>query len=168
MYETLRLYGLVIIIPRYTNTAHPTVKINEKEYTIPPKTYVSLNSMALHSMPRYWGSDSLVWRPDRWIIPSHDENGLEHEDFFRPTPGSYVPWAHGPRICPGKKFSQVEFVAVVACLLRRHRIEPILLDGESHAKASERILKVVQDSDLEIMLKIKRPENVKLKWAGKT
>jgi len=168
MYETLRLYGPVVFIPRYTNAAHPTIKINKKEYLIPPKTHVCLNSMALHSMPRYWGSDSLVWRPDRWIIPSHDENGLRHEDFFQPTPGSYVPWAYGPRICPGKKFSQVEFVAVVACLLRHHRVEPILLDGESHAKASERILKVVEDAGIEMMLKMKRPEHVKLKWAVKT
>ena len=168
MYETLRLYGPVVVIPKYTNAAHPTLKINEKEYTIPPKTYVLLNSMALHSMPRHWGSDSLVWRPDRWIIPSQDENGLKYEDFFQPTPGSFVPWAHGPRICPGKKFSQVEFVAVVARLLRRHRVEPILLEGESHAEASERILKVVQDSDLVVILKMKRPENLKLKWTVKT
>jgi cytochrome P450 len=167
MYETLRLYGPVVIIPKYTSAAHQTIKINEKEYTIPPKTYVILNLMALHSMPRHWGSDSLVWRPDRWIIPSQDENGLKYEDFFQPTPGSYVPWAHGPRICPGKKFSQVEFVAVVSCLLRRHRVEPKLLEGESHAQASERILKVVQDSDLVVMLKMKHPENVKLKWTVK-
>jgi cytochrome P450 len=167
MYETLRLYGPVVFVPKYTNAGHPRVKINEKEYTIPPKTYVFLNLTALHSMPRHWGSDSLVWRPDRWIIPSYNENGLEHEDFFQPTPGSYVPWAYGPRICPGKKFSQVEFVAVVACLLGCHRVAPILLDGESHAKASERILRVIQDSDLEMMLKMKRPENVKLKWTVK-
>jgi cytochrome P450 len=168
MYETLRLYGPVFFIPKYTNAGHPTIKINEREYMIPPKTYVVLNSMALHSMPRHWGSDSLVWRPDRWIIPSQDENGLKCEDFFQPTPGSYVPWAHGPRICPGKKFSQVEFVAVVACLLRCHRVELVLLEGESHAKASERILKVVQDSDLELTLKMNRPENIKLKWTVKT
>ena len=42
MYETLRLYGPVIFIPKYTNAAAQTVVINEKEYTIPPKTYVSL------------------------------------------------------------------------------------------------------------------------------
>ena len=59
-------------------------------------------------------------------------------------------------------------MAVVVWLLRRHRVEPILLDGESHAKASERTPKVVQDSDLEVVLKINCPENVKLKWAVKT
>jgi cytochrome P450 len=167
MYETLRLYGPVIFIPKYTNTAPQTLTIDNKEYTIPPKTYVSINSMALHSMPRYWGSDSMVWRPDRWITTLQDSKGLKSEEHLQPTPGSYVPWAHGPRICPGKKFSQVEFTAVIACLLRRHRVEPVLLGEESRPKASERILKVVEDSDLEVTLKMKHPEKVKLRWTEK-
>jgi hypothetical protein len=53
-------------------------------------------------------------------------------------------------------------------LLRCHRVEPILLEGESHAKASERILKVVQDSGLELTLRMKHPEDLKLKWTVKT
>lgn len=117
MYETLRLYGPVVFIPKYTNDSSQDLIVNGKEYTIPSKTYVSINSMALHSMPRYWGPDSMVWRPGRWIITVQGEGGLKAEEFFQPVPGSFVPWAHGPRICPGKKFSQVEFVAVISCLL---------------------------------------------------
>ena len=164
MYETLRLYGPVLFIPKYTNDASQTVVINENEYTIPAKTYVFINSMAMHSMPRYWGPDSMVWRPNRWITSAQGTEGLESEEFFQPLPGSYVPWAHGPRVCPGKKFSQVEFTAVIACLLRRHRVEPVRLDGESRANAAERILRTVEDSDLEVTLKMKHPERIKLKW----
>jgi cytochrome P450 len=168
MYETLRLYGPVIFIPKYTNDASQILTINGKEHTIPPRTYVSVNTMAIHSMPRHWESDSMVWRSNRWITRSADANGLRDEEFFQPTAGSYVSWAHGPRICPGKKFSQVEFVAVISCLLRRHRVEPVLLEGESYADASERILELVEDSELEVTLKMKHPEKVKLKWAAKT
>ena len=164
MYETLRLYGPVLFIPKYTNGASQTVVINEKEHTIPPHTYVFINSMATHSMPRYWGSDSMVWRPSRWITSAEGAGGLGSEELFQPLPGSYLPWAHGPRVCPGKKFSQVEFTAVIACLLRRHRVEPVRLEGESRAKAAERILKNVDDSDLEVTLKMKHPERVKLLW----
>lgn len=115
-------------------------------------------------MPRYWGSDSLVWRPNRWIIRSSDAKGLEGEEFLQPTPGSYVPWANGPRICPGKKFSQVEFVAVISCLLGRHHVEPVLLEGESQEEALKRILKLVEDSDVEVTLKMNHPDRVKLRW----
>jgi cytochrome P450 len=167
MYETLRLYGPVTFIPKKTNDAAQTVVINEKEYTIPPKTYVFINLMALHSMPRYWGSDSLVWRPDRWITSSQDSNGLTTEELFQPPLGSYMAWSHGPRVCPGKKFSQVEFVAVISCLLRRHRVEPVRLEGESVAQASKRITKIVDDSDLVVALKMKHPERVKLRWTKK-
>lgn len=134
MYETLQLYSPVFFIPRYTNNTTQSLAINGREYTIPVKTYVSVNSIALHTMPRYWGSDSMVWRPNRWIPCSQDAKGREDEKFLQPTPGSYVPWANGPRICPGKKFSQVEFVAVISCLLRRYRVEPVLLQGESPQK----------------------------------
>lgn len=103
IYETLRLYSPVFFIPRYTNNVAQSLDINGREYTIPAKTYVSVNSIALHTMPRYWRSDSLVWRPNRWIIRSSDAKGLEGEEFLQPPPGSYVPWANGPRICPGKK-----------------------------------------------------------------
>jgi cytochrome P450 len=91
IYETLRLYGPVFFIPKYTNNASQNLTINGQECTIPPKTYVYANSMALHSMPRYWGPDSMVWRPDRWITRPQEARGLMDEEFLEPTLGSYVP-----------------------------------------------------------------------------
>jgi hypothetical protein len=41
-------------------------------------------------------------------------------------------------------------------------VEPVLRKGESYAMASERVLKLVEDSDIEVTLKIKHPEKVKL------
>src|SRR4051812_26380657 len=58
MYETLRLYGPVIFIPMYTNAAHQRIKSMRTSTRSLPKTYVFLNSIGLHSMPRYWDSDS--------------------------------------------------------------------------------------------------------------
>jgi cytochrome P450 len=75
-----------------------------------------------------------VWRPDSWI--TREESS---ETLFPPVEGSYVPWAAGPRVCPGKKFSQVEFVAVISSLLRDHRVRPVLMKGESEKNASERL-----------------------------
>lgn len=61
MYETLRLYGPMIIIPRYTNTAHPTVKINEKEYTI--VCLPQFNGSSLHATVLGIRLPSMATRP---------------------------------------------------------------------------------------------------------
>lgn len=66
---------------------------------------VAIDVTALNTLPEYWGSDSLVWRPDRWI-----ETDSGSEQLYQPPPGVFLAWASGPRVCPGKKFAQVEFV----------------------------------------------------------
>lgn len=81
-----------------------------------------------------------------------------------PTKGSYIPWADGPRICPGKKFSMVEFVAVVSVLLWRHRIEIVGDDGESKEQASKRVNGVVEDSCMKMTLCIRHPEGVRFRF----
>ena len=156
MYETLRLYGPVIFIPKYTNESPQRLVLSGKECTIPAHTYVYIDSIALHTMPQHWGSDSLVWRPQRWINAQ--------DEMHQPAPGTFVPWAAGPRVCPGKKFSQVEFVAVIACLLRRHRVEPVAERGETPAEANKRTLRLVEDSELEVTMKMKEPKRIRLRW----
>jgi cytochrome P450 len=82
--------------------------------------------------------------------------------------GSYVPWAAGPRVCPGKKFSQVEFVAVLSSVLKGHRVRPVLVKGESDKDASERLLRVIRDSYFEIAIKMKHPEELTVRWEKRT
>lgn len=155
----MRLYGPVFFIPKYTNDVAQKLAIRGTDHTIPPKTYVYIDSMALHTTPEYWGSDSLDWKPERWISLKDGE-----EAFLEPKAGVFVPWSSGPRICPGKKFSQVEFTAVIACLFRRHCVQPVLEAGETSAEASQRVLHVVEDSGLEVTLRMKHPELIKLRW----
>ena len=56
-------------------------------------------------------------------------------------------------MCPGKKFAQVGFVAVIASLLKDHRVRPALIYGESQTETHERILKVVEDSNMELAVR---------------
>jgi cytochrome P450 len=161
-YETLRLYAPLNGIPRYTGELNQALRINDKDYNIPPKTGVFVNNAAMQCKQEYWGSDALIWRPDRWI-----KKEKASETFFHPLEGSYVPWAHGPRVCPGKKFSQVEFVAVISYLLKGHRVRPVLLSGESEKDALERILRVVKDSYMEIAIKMKHPKRLRVRWEKK-
>ncbi|KIW22481.1 uncharacterized protein PV07_12365 [Cladophialophora immunda] len=173
MYETVRLYGPVVMMPRYTGDAAQRLSIRDKEHVIPPNTSVTLNFAALHSHPDYWGPDSTTFRPDRWIEPSEGEKRADGGDsesssLLQPVPGSFVPWNAGPRICPGKKFSQVEFTRVIFSLFASgSRVELVPEPGESEQATKARILQVVNESRVEVTLKMVDAERVKLRWIRK-
>lgn len=131
--------------------------------------------MALHTHPRYWGPDSLVWRPSRWIqqsskpspaLTQHDlTNRLSHEQLLTPEKGTFIAWSEGARNCPGKKFAQVEFVATVATLFRQHRVQPVVkAGGETLDQAREKVLNVVKDSNVELLLQMRDPHSVAVSW----
>lgn len=101
------------------------------------------NHVAVHTHPRYWGSDCLKWRPSRWIQskPSIDSTNIETLDdecLVTPQKGSFIAWSEGVRNCPGKKFSQVEFVASIAALFRDWRVDPVPEPSESLEMARKR------------------------------
>lgn len=163
MLETLRLYPPATAIPKYTNTTAQPLVIDGKQHLIPPHTFVNLNVMALHTLPKYWGPNSLDWLPDRWVRSS----SAAMEETITVPPGgkgTYVPWSEGARVCPGKKFAQVEFVATLARLFCGRRVRPRLLEGESEREARERVQRVVGDSGVVITLKMRRARDVELVW----
>ena len=160
------MYGSVISIPRSTGFHSETLVLHQNDYIIPPKTTVSINLQALHTDPRTWGPNALTWHPKRWIFdPTGD---LNNEYMMEPTKGTYAPWADGPRVCPGRKVAQVEFVAVMATLFRSHRVSPVLLKGETAERSRGRLIDMVNDSALlSITLQMKHPKKVSLLWTRK-
>lgn len=122
--------------------------------------------MAVHAHPRYWGADAPSWRPARWIVsdPTGSKVGLDAESIFVPAQGTYFPWSDGQRSCPGKKFAQVEFVAVIANLFRGHRVLPERRAGESEAQARRRVIEAVNDSTVKMLLQMKNPASVAVRW----
>ncbi|KAL8637803.1 MAG: hypothetical protein Q9228_004965, partial [Teloschistes exilis] len=117
--ETVRLYNPLLNVPKYT-AAHPqTLRVNDRTLRIPPDTIVAPHMNALHTHPRYWGDDSLQWRPSRWIIsstpsfsnppsssttpnnPNHSTptqnlaQTLPTERLLAPRKGTYIPWSDG-------------------------------------------------------------------------
>ena len=102
----------------------------------------------------------MVWRPGRWLD--------EKEELLQPPPGMFNPWTAGPRVCPGKKFAQVEFVAVIARLLQKGRVKPKLEAGEKQEEAFQRVMDVIADSTLDVTLHMVHPEKVRLVWQDAT
>ena len=101
----------------------------------------------------------MEWKPKRWITidPKTGKESLASP----PAGATYMPWSAGPRICPGKKFSQVEFVAVISTLLRSCRIEPWAIEGKMKSvdEAKKALMEVVYDSETRVTPRIKNPQN---------
>ncbi|KPI44958.1 Secologanin synthase [Cyphellophora attinorum] len=158
MHETLRVYAPLNAIPKHTNSTYQDLHLStEATHTIPPNTAVWVNNAAVQMDEAHWGSDVLEWRPDRWLDKSTG-------DIIQPANKEFLAWSAGPRVCPGKKFSQVEFVATLACLFHKHRVAAEVRKGETGTEARKRLLEVLRDSDMRLAMRINRPEKVRLKW----
>ncbi|TEY42791.1 hypothetical protein BOTCAL_0380g00120 [Botryotinia calthae] len=144
--ETLRQFPPIMALPKWSNDNPQVLKVEDRTIVIPPRTEVMPSILGLQMHPKYW-NDPLVWNPSRWV---------ESSTFF--------PWSDGPQNCPGQKFSQVEFVAVLAVLLRDHKVSVVQNDDESPQKARERALAVTQDCNMELLLRMRDADQVRLIW----
>ncbi|PSK46371.1 hypothetical protein B9Z65_5339 [Elsinoe australis] len=88
--------------------------------------------------------DLLQFKPERWLLdgkasklaPGAANQGGESDDdiggpqssdtsaaLFRPAKGAYLPFSEGYRACLGRRFAQVEVLAVLAVLFREYSVE---------------------------------------------
>ncbi|KAF2086797.1 cytochrome P450 [Saccharata proteae CBS 121410] len=164
MYETLRLYGPVIYIPRKTQNS-PTLKLSSApggEVQLPDDTYVTVNAHAIHTEPGFWtepGRPALEFWPQRWI---EAKNHIDDQIFIHREAGTWLGWSMGPRTCPGMKFSQasspiVEFVAALSTLFAKHRVSPVV--------KPDKLREALAGSGIQgVTLCIKKKEDVVVKW----
>ncbi|KAF7929751.1 hypothetical protein EAE99_004655 [Botrytis elliptica] len=167
MLETLRLYHPLVTFTKSTGNFPRTVTCGSKELNLPPNTMILPNLLGIQAHPRYWGPGRLLWPPSRWIISSSNQNGELTEELWTPPKGSYMPWSEGPRGCPRKKFGQVEFVAAMAGLFHRHRVEIVKEGGENQEEAEKRVKTLVDDSAMVLLLQMMHPEKAGLRWVRK-
>ena len=158
-------------LPKYTNQRPQTLHVGGKVISVDMDTMVVPSLLSMHTHPRYWKPDPLVWRPSRWISSSGSRGSnsnlaaqLDCEELFVPAKGTYFPWSDGLQNCPGKKFAQVEFVAVIACLLQAHRTRLLCKEGEDVGAARKRILAICEDSEHGLLLRMRNADTVRLTW----
>ena len=124
------------------------------------------NYSALHTHPKYWGPDSLEFNPSRWIKTTADginTSEIFEEPFSRNSP--FVGWSGGLRNCPGRKFTQVEFVGVLVALFRQHKVHPVAVDGETEEMARARLWDQIRyDTGMRLLLQMLHPEKAILRW----
>lgn len=163
LFETLR-YFQPVPPAKWTEGATQTLKVGNKTLVLPPQTMVIPSYAALHTDPKHWGEDSLTWRPQRWIT-TDPETGSE--ELISPTRGTFLGWSEGARDCPGRKFSQVEFVATMATLFKDARLDPVLRreDGETLEAARKRVLNYIEtDTGYVLLIQLLHPERCPLVW----
>ncbi|KAK3671752.1 hypothetical protein LTR78_008297 [Recurvomyces mirabilis] len=161
MNEQLRLIPPVIGIPKSTPKGQPQgLQVGGRHVTVPGSCYITINTAALHRNPKYWPhtseEDLLDFRPERWLVEmdgnheKHEEQAYAAEEgldfdgpdkrpdtaasLFRPAKGAYVPFSDGYRSCLGRRFAQVEILAVIAVIFKTWSVE---LDTSMYLPESE-------------------------------
>ena len=100
--ETLRLYPPITFLPRVATAA---TRLGDRR--VKRGALVMIAPWVLHRHERYW-RDPHVFDPDRFL-PDR-----EHEL----TPGAYIPFGLGPRVCAGAAFATTEAVLLIAQMFR--------------------------------------------------
>lgn len=107
--ETLRLYPPITFLPRVATA--PTLIGRRK---VRRGALVMVSPWVLHRHQRYW-PDPDRFDPDRFLPEREPEL----------TPGAYIPFGQGPRVCAGAAFALTEAVLLLARLFRRYDIAVI-------------------------------------------
>jgi cytochrome P450 len=164
--ETLRLCHPLGSSSKLTKDACD-LTVGNNTYRIPPQSNVQVNFCGLHTNTKVWGSSAMAWDPARFIAfdDAQSGKGMDAEQLRAFPEGVYVPWSHGERICPGKRFSQVELAAVLAILFHKHGVEAVPETGESDLDAKERAKRVSLDIQMSLLNEMYQPGRVGLKWA---
>ncbi|KAF2177971.1 cytochrome P450 [Zopfia rhizophila CBS 207.26] len=194
LYETLRVKTLVPEV-KWTSDRPQSLDIKGRTLTIPPETLVIPSYIHVHNNPRIWGADAQEWRPARWIAGSRTKKSISihpssctlsqrrdgpelksnlYDDYEEevllspPSRGSYLGWSEGTRDCPGKRFSQVEWVAIMAALFRDWKVEPRRQGNETFTEARTRVLNFIdKNTDYGgLLLQLMHPESLPLVWSS--
>ncbi|KAI2848382.1 hypothetical protein CBS11852_2944 [Aspergillus niger] len=146
MFETLRLFTPVLHSTRCV-AATQQIADSDGTHVLTPPMNVFVSQQSIHRDPNIWGSDVDEFRPTRWL----DDAG----QVVTPAKGTFIPWSAGPRICPGMKMSEVEFVGAMATLFRHARCEPM---------QKGKLLQQMDDSISKLTLQVRELREVQLRW----
>jgi len=102
--ETLRLYPPITFLPR---VAAERTHIGER--AVRRGALIMIAPWALHRHESYWREPN-VFDPDRFTAAREAEL----------TPGAYIPFGYGPRVCVGAGFAAQEAALILARLVRRY------------------------------------------------
>ncbi|KAL8529622.1 hypothetical protein ACS0TY_006885 [Phlomoides rotata] len=87
---------------------------------------VSYHPYAMGRVEKVWGEDWEEFRPSRWLERAA---GSENWSFVSRDSFTYPVFQAGPRICLGKEMAFLQMKRVVAAVLRRFKVVPVVVEG---------------------------------------
>ncbi len=111
--EAMRLYPPAWILDRVAKSDDQVAG-----WRIPKNTVVFLNIYGLHHDEQYW-PQPYSFQPKRFLVDTASRQNPR-----------YVPFGSGPRLCIGNQFAMMEMQLVLAHLLARFEIRPVLSEVE--------------------------------------
>ncbi|MCJ1478598.1 hypothetical protein MMC13_007279 [Lambiella insularis] len=132
--ETIRLFTVLPFYLRWTGNAPRPLVLQGKTYMVPSDTLVLVNISAAHRNPKYWPRPKIVEDPDgeempyalseydpgRWINP---QTGEVDEAMAVKAAGAYIPFSRGSRECMGRRFAEIELIAMLSMLFLGRSVE---------------------------------------------
>jgi cytochrome P450 len=162
----MRLFPPVVTVPKSTGFSSAEINYNDKVYTLPAGTSIDLAVSAMQYREEYWGPDVHEFVPERWdarnkasFLAQNDSveglaaPGLEYPTVHKPVRGAFMPFSDGHRACLGKKFAQVEYVAIMALILWEFEVSLAKVSpDESDESAAKRARKALDESCMVLSL----------------
>ena len=130
MYETLRIFGSIPIIPKWTPRERKLGKIN-----LPAGTVTHLHASGIQRSAQIWGPDSEVFQPKRWFVDKEigesaslvkktiAQEKLSIKNLLKANKNFFIPFSEGARSCLGKRFAEVEFQTCLAMICQKYVIK---------------------------------------------
>ena len=109
MRESMRLFSAVMGMGRRTQ-----VDMTLSGYFIPKGSWVTTYYNNLHRDPNHFPNPE-EFIPERWLRDCPDRQ--------KAHPFAYMPFAHGPRMCIGRRFAELEMLILAIVVLQRFRLE---------------------------------------------
>ncbi|KAK4482373.1 hypothetical protein RD792_009527 [Penstemon davidsonii] len=88
---------------------------------------VTYHPYAMGRVEKVWGGDWAEFRPTRWL--QQREGEAEKWSFVNRDPYTYPVFQAGPRICLGKEMAFLQMKRVVAGVVRRFKVVPVVEQG---------------------------------------
>ncbi|KAI3322256.1 cytochrome P450 [Xylariaceae sp. AK1471] len=146
MYEVMRVFPIVQTLARVA-VGEQAVPMSKGSAIVPAGTQLVINNTAIHYDPAIWPSPDII-DPRRWLVndphsfdPSKPLTASQEAEIRGGAvaipgnrKGTFLSFGEGPRSCLGRNFTRVEFVSLMARLLRHNRLEIASSDKDAAAR----------------------------------
>ena len=134
--ETLRLNNALYFLPRVA-VRDTTVTTSKGRLVVPAGTHIMLSTYHANRCEAHWGvartgHPATAFVPERWAAGHLAACGRSPKETI------HFGFGHGPRVCIGKHFSEVEAFVCLTLFLRRFRFRAVREACEADAGVSTR------------------------------